>query len=218
MGGYVTVGMRSEGGEVKSALFYTNHLQDFVLDDGIARGCSAFVGQRIEEQLALDEEYGCYPVAPFGCGLRFYDFMTKSLVDSQDFADPLGIEFDTMVSSLVADDGRFERMIPFVSGMTQWVRSETGGVARKKTRIEAVQSADALWEALGFRGLPSKFDFATLDLSLPDWKVTIYNRDFSGTEVMRTHLKKMGVVTSEDENAWPEYIELRRKEGNRCPF
>jgi hypothetical protein len=218
MGGYITVGMRSEAGEVKSALFYTNHLQDFVLDDSIARGCSSFVSKRIDEQLADHEEYGSYPVAPFGYGLRFYDFMTKSMVDSQNFADPLGIEFDVMVSSLIADDGRFERMVPFVSGMTQWVRNEVGGVSRKRTAIDAVQSVDSLWDALGFRGLPGKFDFATLDLTLPGWRVMIFNRDLGGTEVMRTQLKKLGVVTSEDDVAWGEYIDLRKREGNRCPF
>lgn len=217
MGGYITVGMRSESGDVKSALFYTNHLQDFVLDDDLARGHSIFVSNRIDE-MASDEEYGPYPVAPFGYGFRFYDFQTRSLIDSQDFGDPLGIEFDVMVSSLIADDGKLARIVPFVGGMTQWVRGEAGDVSRKKTKIEPVQSVDALWEALGFRGLPGKFDFATLDLWLPDWKVAIYKRDLSGTEVMRTHLRKLGVLTSADESAWPEYLDMRRREGNRCPF
>ncbi|TLX15935.1 hypothetical protein [Rhizobium sp. MHM7A] len=217
MGGYITVGMRSESGDVKSALFYTNHLQDFVLDDGLARGQSTFVSRRIDE-LASDEEYGSYPVAPFGCGLRFFDFKTKSLIDSQNFADPVGVEFDVMVSSLINDDGKFARIVPFVGGMTQWVRQGVGGVSQKKTKIDPVQSVDALWEALGFRGLPGKFDFATLDLKLPDWKVSIYKRDLSGTEVMRAHLRRLGVLTPADEGAWPEYIDLRKQEGSRWPF
>ncbi len=216
MGGYITVGMRSESGEVKSALTYTNHLQEFVLDDGVARGQSEFISGKIAE-FSQDEDYGSYPVAPFGYGLRFFDFKTKTLIDSQNFADATGIEFETIVDSLINDDRKFDRIVPFIGGMTQWVPQGGGSVGRKVTKIDPVQTADDLWIALGFRGLPGKVDFATLDVKLPDWRVSVYKRDLTGTEVMRVHLRKLGVLTPEDEEAWLEYIELRRQEGARWP-
>jgi hypothetical protein len=101
--------------------------------------------------------------------------------------------------------------------MTQWTPQGGGFVGRKATKIDPVQSVDDLWRALGFRGLPGKLDFATLDVKLPDWRVGIYKRDLSGTEVMRVHLRKLGVLTPEGEEAWTDYIELRRQEGNRWP-
>ena len=216
MGGYITVGMRSENGEVKCALSYTNHLQEFVIDDGVARGQSDFVSAKIDE-FSLDEDYGTHPVAPFGYGIRFFDFKTRTLIDSQNFADPTGIEFETVVESIVNDDGKFDRIVPFIGGMTQWVPQGRGSVGRKVTQIDPVQTVDDLWRALGFLGLPSKVDFATLDVKLPNWRVSIYKRDLSGTEVMRVHLRKLGVLTPADEEAWLEYIELRRQEGNRWP-
>jgi hypothetical protein len=217
MGGYITIGMRSHEGDVKSALFYTNHLQEFLLDDGIPNGRPTFISERID-QMVDDKEYGACPLAPYAYGLRFYDFMTKTIIDSQNFGDPLGVEFEVMVSSLIDDDGKFERIVPFVGGMSQWGRNAVGEVFLKETKIEPVNQVDDLWIALGFRGLPGKFDFATLNLRLPDWKVSIYKRDLSGTEVMRSHLRRLGLLSEADGEAWQEYIELRRIEGNRSPF
>lgn len=217
MGGYITIGMRSHEGDVKSALFYTNHLQEFVLDDNIAHGRESYVSDRIDQMVA-DEDYGPFPLAPYGYGLRFYDFQSKAIVDSQEYGDPLGIEFEMLVASMIADDGRFERLVPFIGGMSQWSRREDGGFFKKKKKIEPVCDVDGLWEALGFNGLPGKFDFATLDIRLPDWKVTSYRRDLSGTEVMQAHLRRLGVLKRSDNEAWLEYIDLRRVEAQRSPF
>jgi hypothetical protein len=217
VGGYVTVGMRDDDGSVLSALFYTNHLPKIVMNADILSGRSSALKSMIEEK-QQDSDYGPYPAAPFGCGLRFFDFTTKTLIDGQSHSDPTGIEFDDIVTSLAEDDGEFERAVPFIVGMTQLKLREDGRLEKESKKIDRVKTMDELWPALGFRGLPGKMDFSTLDVCMPSWKIAVYRRDHPGTQVMQAHLRRLGVCAVGDEAAWREYLDQRRHQGIACPF
>lgn len=217
MGGFITVAARSRDGVISSALFYTNHLAEFLLDADFVQGEQGSALARIEE-MRVCPDYGPYPVAPFAYGMRFIDFQSRTIFDSQAHCDPQGLEYDDMIASLIADDGRFEKIVPYIDGKTYWERSGRGGLDVKSQEIQPAKTVDDLWEKLGFAGLPSKFDFATLRVALPGWRVVRFKPDLHGSEVLRVQLSKIGVVGRADGDAWDEYLDVRRSEARRNPF
>ncbi len=213
MGGILAVGARFADGRQKSALMYTSDIQNLLLDSDVAAGNSDPV-EKLIDLMESDAQFGPCPAAPYGFGLRFFDFVTATIFDSHSHFDPMGIDWLDVVSSKKARDGRFQKMIPFIKGMTQMI--DVGGRFRvQKTSISPVEDEEQLWIALGFAGFPSKKDFLTLDMSWPFWKLKIFGSDVESQEIMKIEMEDRQILSRSDEIAWSRHLSKARQDYQR---
>lgn len=204
MGGIIAVGARFSVSDQRCALMYTSDLQYLTMDYDLACGQVGELSDMIDK-MSKDNEFGPCPVCPYGYGLRFYDFVSGTIFDSQSHLKTNGIEWWDIFESKRKRDGRFERMVPLVKGMTRYVKSGNE-LEVKKMEIEPVKTVPELWAALGFNGFPGRNDFQTLDLAYSFWNLEIFQNEPSSQEIMKIEMEDRQILSMGDLLAWSRHL------------
>ncbi|MCV9964191.1 hypothetical protein OIU34_20105 [Pararhizobium sp. BT-229] len=228
MGSDVTIGIRTAEGEALAALSYSHVYGRILIEaDFVTPKEEEF--RKLVEEYRDDKSYGPRPLAPFGSGITFADFKTRTIFDAQSIAYFPAFTMDTIIRALFEAPSRFDVYVPhFASAMEFLPRPPGDFRIREIVEREFERASDqaGLWKSVGVETVPGTLsnwndgkaevvatatvprgDFAALMLDLPGWTVRHCNpRDKGKVRGFYEDFSASITLGPEDIAAWEEFI------------
>lgn len=235
MGSHLCLGMRRKSGEIISASSYSHVFSRLLVEADLATPNEDELGVLIGEYRDK-KDYGPLPVAPYGSGILFFDFVSGTIFDGQSISWVPALTRETIIRTLFERPERFDIYVPFfVSKLSFDKRDMSDGKYRMPdiitTEFPKARDRETLWANAGIEtsegtmtsmqdreevvaraivpaGSYYDADFLALMLDLPAWNVvSIDTQDVAAWEKARTDFRALGLLGEADENAWTEHVD-----------
>jgi hypothetical protein len=226
--GLRSIGMRTTEGETLAALSYSHVFGRILIEaDFVAPKQEEF--RKLVEEYRDDKSYGPRPLAPFGSGITFADFKTRTIFDAQSIAYFPAFTKDNIIQALFNAPSRFDAYVPHFMSVLEFEPRRPGNFRLRKIVervIEKASDQEGLWKAVGVEtvlGTLSEWkdgkdevmatatiprgEFYALMLDLPGWTVKSWSpKNKAGVRAFYEDFAKTVDLESADVDAWEEFI------------
>jgi hypothetical protein len=228
MGSDVTIGMRTVEGETLAALSYS-HVYGRILIEADFVTPKPVEFRKLVEEYREDKRHGSRPLAPFGSGITFADFKTRTIFDAQSIAFFPAFTQDSAIQALFNAPERFDVYVPHFKSVMEFLPRPPGDfrmpeIAERK--FEKASNQAGLWKSVGVETVPGTLsnwkdgkaevvakatvprgDFAALMLDLPDWTIRTCNpRDKAEVRGFYDDFAATIPLGQADIDAWEAFI------------
>lgn len=228
MGSDVTIGMRTVEGESLAALSYSHVYGRILIEaDFVTPKQEEF--RKLVEEYREDKRYGSRPLAPFGSGITFADFKTRTIFDAQSIAFFPAFTQDNIIQSLFKASARFDVYVPHFASVMEFLPRPPGDFRMREIverKFAKASNQAGLWQSVGVETVPGTLsnwkdgkaevvatatiprgDFAALVLDLPGWTVKHCNpRDKAELRGFYEDFASTVWLGPDDLAAWEEFI------------
>ncbi|MCS4088442.1 hypothetical protein [Rhizobium sp. BK176] len=228
MGSDVTIGLRTAEGEVIAARSYS-HVIDRILAEADFVTPNEVEFRGLVEEYRSSKGYGPLPAAPFGSGILFADFQTRTIYSFQSIAFFPAFTKDSAVKTLFKSPERFDIYVPHFSMVLEFAPRPTGDYRMPdivERNIERAADQEGLWKAAGIETVPGTYanwndgkeevlaraivprgDFLALMVDLPGWSMITCNpRNKAEVSAIYDAFAAGIPLGADDVKAWEDFI------------
>lgn len=235
MGSDICIGMRRSNGDTFCASSYSHVFSRLVAELDLTRPDENALASFIESYRA-DPSYGPLPVAPFGSGILFFDFQSKTILDVQAISWFPAVRVDDIRMMLFTSPDLFDLYVPNFSAKISFedIASEVADFSGLKvvtTHFTPAVDRASLWErasiatqqgifqvfedgevrtvarAIVPSGASASNSFLALRFEIPGWElVQMHPNDEDAWRQAKSKLESLNILTEEDEPAWESFL------------